>query len=55
MVLYSVLLNIHICFIINVLSAVGIATGYGLDGREVGVRVLVVEIFIFSTRHRDRF
>jgi hypothetical protein len=41
-------------FIFCVLSAVGIATGYGLDDREVGVRV-PVESRIFSfPRHPDR-
>jgi hypothetical protein len=36
-------------------SAVGIATGYGLDGRGFGVRVLVGAGFLFSPRHPDRF
>jgi hypothetical protein len=35
-------------------SAVGIATGYGLDGRGVGVRVLVGSRIFFSPRHPVR-
>jgi hypothetical protein len=34
-------------------SAVGIATGYGLDDREVGVRVPVVSNIFSSPRHPD--
>jgi hypothetical protein len=34
-------------------SAVGIATGYGLDGRGVGVRVLVEVRFVSSSRRPD--
>jgi hypothetical protein len=36
-------------------SSVGIATGYGLDGRGVGLRVMVVERFFFSPRRPDWF
>jgi hypothetical protein len=36
-------------------SSVGIATGYGLDGREVGVRVLVRSKMFSSPRHPDQF
>jgi hypothetical protein len=36
-------------------SAVGIATGYGLDGRAVGVRVPVGGRFFSSSRHPDQF
>jgi hypothetical protein len=35
-------------------GSVGIATGYGLDDRGIGVRVPVGAIF-FSPRHPDRF
>jgi hypothetical protein len=35
-------------------SAVGIATGYGLDGRGIGVRVPVGAIFYSSSRPPDR-
>jgi hypothetical protein len=35
-------------------SAVGIATGYRLDSREVGVRVPVVSRIFFSPRRPDR-
>jgi hypothetical protein len=35
--------------------AVGIATGYGLDGRRVGVRVPVEAGFFFSPRRPDQF
>lgn len=30
-----------------------IATGYGLDGRGIGIRVPVVKIFLFSTTSRS--
>jgi hypothetical protein len=36
-------------------SVAGIATGYGLDDREVGVRVPVGSRIIFSPRRPDRF
>jgi hypothetical protein len=36
-------------------STVGIATGYGLDGRGIGVRVPVGTIFFSSPRRPDRF
>jgi hypothetical protein len=36
-------------------SSVGILTGYGLDGRGVGVRVRVGARFVFSPRRPDRF
>jgi hypothetical protein len=36
-------------------SSVGIATGYGLDGSEVGVRVPVWSIIFSSLRRPDRF
>jgi hypothetical protein len=36
-------------------SAVGIATGYGLDGRGVGVRIAVEAWFFSTTRRPDRF
>jgi hypothetical protein len=36
-------------------SAVGVATGYGLDGRGVGVRVPVYARLFFSPRCPDRF
>jgi hypothetical protein len=36
-------------------SAVGIAPGYGLDGRGVGVRVPVGAGFVSSPRRPDRF
>jgi hypothetical protein len=36
-------------------SAVGIATGYGLDGQGVGVRVKVGARFFPSPRRSDRF
>jgi hypothetical protein len=36
-------------------SSVGIATGYGLDGRGVRVRVRVGERFFSSPRRPDRF
>jgi hypothetical protein len=35
-------------------SVVGIATGYGLDGRGVGVRVPVEARFFSSSRRPDR-
>jgi hypothetical protein len=35
-------------------SAVGIATGYGLEGRGVGVRVPVVSRIVSSPRRPDR-
>jgi hypothetical protein len=35
-------------------SAVGIATGYGLDGRSVGVRVPVGARYFSSARRPDR-
>jgi hypothetical protein len=35
-------------------SSVGIATGYGLEGRGVGVRVLVGSRIFSSPRRRDR-
>jgi hypothetical protein len=34
-------------------SAVGIATGYGLDGRGVGVRLALEAKFFFSSRRPD--
>jgi hypothetical protein len=36
-------------------SSVGIATGYGLDDRGVGVRVPVGSRMFFSSRRPDRF
>jgi hypothetical protein len=36
-------------------SVVGIATGYGLDDRGVGVRVPVESIIFSSPRHPDRY
>jgi hypothetical protein len=36
-------------------NAVGIATGYGLDGQGVGVRVLVGARFFSSPLHSDQF
>jgi hypothetical protein len=36
-------------------NAVGIATGYGLDDREVGVRVPVGSRILYSPRCPDRF
>jgi hypothetical protein len=36
-------------------SSVGIATGYGLDDREVGVQVQVGERIFISPRRPDRF
>jgi hypothetical protein len=36
-------------------SSVGVATGYGLDGREVRVRVSVKARFFSSPRHLDQF
>jgi hypothetical protein len=36
-------------------STVGIASGYGLDGRGVGVRVLVVARFFSSSRRPNWF
>jgi hypothetical protein len=36
-------------------SAIGIATGYGLDGRWVGVRVPVRTRFVSSPHSPDRF
>jgi hypothetical protein len=36
-------------------SAVGIETGYGLDGQGVGVRILAGGRFFSSLRHPDRF
>jgi hypothetical protein len=36
-------------------SAVGIVTRYGLNGREVGVQVLVGPRFFSSPRHQDQF
>jgi hypothetical protein len=44
-------LNIILCYIGSQDSPVDIATGYGLDGGEVGVRVPVVSsIFTFPYR-----
>jgi hypothetical protein len=42
-------------FIMSWDSAVGIATDYGLDGRGVGVRVLVGARIFYSPRRPDRF
>jgi hypothetical protein len=39
----------------NLDSAVGIVTGYGLDGQGVGVRVLVGVRFLSSPRCPHRF
>jgi hypothetical protein len=36
-------------------SAVGITTGYGLDGSEVGVQVPIGARFFSSPRRPDRF
>jgi hypothetical protein len=36
----------------SLVRAVGIATGYGLDGRRLGVRVPVFKNFLFSTSSR---
>jgi hypothetical protein len=41
-------------FCVALLSAVGIATGYGLDDREVGVRVPVGSRIIISPCRPDR-
>jgi hypothetical protein len=42
-------------FIRNWDSAVGIVAGYGLEGQEVGVQVLVRVIFSSSPWHSYRF
>jgi hypothetical protein len=46
-------INVYLYFLSSRASAVGIATGYGLDGRGVGVRVPDrVKNFLFSTSSR---
>jgi hypothetical protein len=53
----DILLDLHIV-ILHIHgrdSSVGIATGYGLDGRGVGVRVPVGVTFLSSPRRRYRF
>jgi hypothetical protein len=40
-------------YIVNRDSSVGIAAGYGLDDRGVGVRVSVGSRILFSSRHPD--
>jgi hypothetical protein len=66
---YVASLSVHLCFISWITkrisikfgmctsrdSAIGIATGYGLDGRGVGVRVPVGWRIFFSPRRHDRF
>jgi hypothetical protein len=53
---YATYLHIHIHTYIQGSrdSAVGIATGYGIDGREVGVRVPVESRIFSSPRRPDR-
>jgi hypothetical protein len=40
---------------VNQVSAVSIATGYVLDGGDVGVRIPVEARFFFSPRNANRF
>jgi hypothetical protein len=47
--------DVTTCSLVVQDSAVGIATGYGLGGRGVGVRVPVRVIFFSSPRRPDQF
>jgi hypothetical protein len=51
----GVLIFCHIAIRYGRDSAIGISTGYGLDGRGVGVRVPVGARFFAPPRRPDRF